>query len=136
MGHVQHDPIRTAVLDLDIAVLLTAMPYAQRLVHIIARLGAGCIVSWPVSATALTLQSASNLAAATAWRSVTIAATVPASSPVQTMQLYVDNSLAYSVGGQSLSKTLALASGPHYIVIKAWDATGINWFTGENITVQ
>ena len=67
---------------------------------------------------------------------VTIAATVPASSPVQTMQLYVDNSLAYSVGGQSLSKTLALASGPHSIVIKAWDATGINWSTGENITVQ
>ncbi len=67
---------------------------------------------------------------------VTIAATVPASSPVQTMQLYVDNSLAYSVGGQSLSKTLALASGPHSILIKAWDATGINWSTGENITVQ
>jgi hypothetical protein len=55
---------------------------------------------------------------------------------VQSMQLYMDTSLAYSVGGQSLNKTLALAAGSHYIVIKAWDATGISWSSGENITVQ
>jgi hypothetical protein len=67
---------------------------------------------------------------------VTIAAAVPTSSPVQTMQLYVDNALAYSVGGQLLNKTLALAAGSHNIVIKAWDATGISWSSGENITVQ
>src|SRR5262249_28241026 len=35
------NPIRTAVLDLDIAVLLTTMPYAQRLIHIIAGLRTG-----------------------------------------------------------------------------------------------
>ena len=79
---------------------------------------------------------ASPAANATVTSPVTIAASVPGSSPVQTMQLYVDNSLAYSVGGRLLNKTLALASGPHYIVIKGWDGTGISWSSGENITVQ
>src|SRR5262249_47307201 len=36
-----HDPIRPAVLDLDVAVLLPPMAHAQRLVDIIARLRTG-----------------------------------------------------------------------------------------------
>src|SRR5262252_4739304 len=38
LGDVNHDPIRTAVLDLDVAVRLTPVAHAQRLVYIIARL--------------------------------------------------------------------------------------------------
>ena len=67
---------------------------------------------------------------------VTIIASAPASSPVQSMQVYVDSKLAYSVNGQSVKKAFTLSSGAHYIVVKGWDATGINWSSGENINVR
>src|SRR5262249_52358407 len=41
LRHVNHDPVRPTVLDLNVAVLLTPMAHTQRLIHIIARLRAG-----------------------------------------------------------------------------------------------
>jgi phosphatidylinositol-3-phosphatase len=67
---------------------------------------------------------------------VTINASAPANSPVQTMQIYIDNALASSVSGQSITQSFSLATGQHYIVAKGWDATGNNWYTSENITVH
>jgi phosphatidylinositol-3-phosphatase len=68
--------------------------------------------------------------------SVTISASAPTGSPVQIMQIYIDNALAYSASGQSVTKPFSLAPGQHYIVAKGWDGTGDNWYTGEYITVQ
>lgn len=67
---------------------------------------------------------------------VTISGYAPASSPVQTMQIYIDNALAYQASGQSISHSFTLASGKHYIVAKGWDAYGNNWLAGEYINVQ
>jgi phosphoesterase family protein/Big-like domain-containing protein len=66
---------------------------------------------------------------------VTITAYAPATSPVQTMQIYIDNALAYQASGYSISHSFTLASGKHYIVAKGWDAYGDNWYTGEYVTV-
>jgi acid phosphatase len=67
---------------------------------------------------------------------VTVQASAPSASPVHTMQIYIDNALAYSVSGQSISHSFSLSSGKHYIVAKGWDGSGNNWLTGEYITVQ
>lgn len=67
---------------------------------------------------------------------VTVRASAPSSSPVQTMQIYIDNSLAYQVSGQTISHSFSLALGAHHIVAKGWDGSGNNWLSGENVTVK
>jgi hypothetical protein len=52
------------------------------------------------------------------------------------MQIYVDNSLAYSATGRAVTHTFSLSSGQHYIVAKGWDGSGSSWYTGEHITVK
>ncbi|MBO0910280.1 MAG: hypothetical protein J2P13_00695 [Acidobacteria bacterium] len=79
------------------------------------------------------LAPASN---ATVSSPVTIKASAPGSSPVETMQIYIDNALAYSSSGQSIQKAFNLAPGRHYIVAKGWDDSNDNWYSGEYITVQ
>jgi len=73
---------------------------------------------------------------ATVTSPVTIAASAPSTSPVQTMQIYIDNALAYQASGQSIKQSFSLAIGKHYIVAKGWDGSGNNWLTGEYITVH
>lgn len=73
---------------------------------------------------------------ATVSSSVTIKASAPSSSPVQTMQIYIDNALKSQASGQTISHTFSLSSGKHYIVAKGWDGGGNNWYTGEYITVN
>jgi phosphatidylinositol-3-phosphatase len=68
--------------------------------------------------------------------SITITASAPSKSPVQTMQIYIDGALVASASGKSISKSFSLPSGQHHIVAKGWDATGDNWSSGENITVK
>jgi phosphatidylinositol-3-phosphatase len=67
---------------------------------------------------------------------VTISASAPATSPVETMQIYIDSSLASSTSGQTIRHTFELAAGRHYIVAKGWDNSGNNWYTGEYVTVR
>jgi len=65
-----------------------------------------------------------------------VTASAPATSPVETMQIYIDNSLAYQVSAKIVSHAFSLASGKHYIVAKGWDSSGNNWLTGEYVNVQ
>jgi hypothetical protein len=67
---------------------------------------------------------------------VTIAASAPGGSTVQTMQIYVDDKLLYQASGKSVSHSFALSSGQHKIVAKGWDAYGVNWFSTQFITVN
>lgn len=67
---------------------------------------------------------------------VHIAASAPANSPVQTMQVYVDNALAYQTSGQSANTSLSLSPGQHYLVAKGWDQSGHNWQSAEYINVK
>ena len=73
---------------------------------------------------------------ATVGSPVTITASAPSSSAVQTMQIYIDDSMVYQVSGKSTSHSFALSSGQHKIVAKGWDAYGVAWFSTEYITVN
>lgn len=53
---------------------------------------------------------------------VTVAASAPASSPVQEMQVYFYGSPVYSLRGHSVNKVLTMASGQHHLVVKGRDA--------------
>jgi phosphoesterase family protein/Big-like domain-containing protein len=66
---------------------------------------------------------------------VPIKASAPSSSPVQTMQIYVDNAMVYQVSGQTVSTSLSLPSGRHYMVVKGWDGSGKNWSSAEYVIV-
>lgn len=78
----------------------------------------------------------SPIANATVSSPVKITAAAPGGSPVQTMQIYIDGALAYQGAGQTVSTSLAMSSGKHYLVAKGWDTLGNNWYTGEYINVQ
>ena len=67
---------------------------------------------------------------------VTITASAPSSSAVQTMQIYIDSSMVYQVSGKSVSHSFKLSSGKHYVVAKGWDAYGVSWLSGEYVTVN
>jgi hypothetical protein len=73
---------------------------------------------------------------ATVGSPVTITASAPSSSAVQTMQIYIDDKMLYQVSGKSVSHSFALSSGQHKIVAKGWDASGVGWFSTESITVN
>src|SRR6185437_1660732 len=73
---------------------------------------------------------------ATVGSPVTITASAPSSSTVQTMQIYIDNKMLYQVSGKSVSHSFTLSPGQHKIVAKGWDAYGVGWFSTESITVN
>lgn len=87
-----------------------------------------------VSSVPITISAPSSNA--TVSSPVTVQASAPSSSPVQTMQIYIDGALAYQASGQSVSNVFALPAGTHSIVAKGWDDSGNNWYSGENITVK
>ncbi len=78
----------------------------------------------------------SPTANATVTSPVKFQASVPSASPVYAMQIYVDNVCQYTVNAKSISTALSIASGVHYIVVKAWDTGGSTWITGFNINVK
>jgi hypothetical protein len=41
------------------------------------------------------------------------------------MMIYVDNSSVYSVKASSINTTVNMTSGKHYIVVQAWDTSGV-----------
>lgn len=92
--------------------------------------------SMTVTVAGVPIKISSPLANSTVTSPVTITASAPTSSPVKTMQIYIDNARAYQVSGQAVSHAFTLASGTHYVVAKGWDDSGNTWLTGENITVK
>jgi hypothetical protein len=55
---------------------------------------------------------------------------------VYAMQVYVDNSLQYSTSGNTVNTAIAISSGQHYLLVKAWDTGGGTWTSGVNIVVN
>jgi len=72
---------------------------------------------------------------ATVGSPVLVSASAPGNSPVQTVQIYVDNVLLYQASSQSVTTSLPLSPGQHHIVAKGWDGSGNNWSSGEYITL-
>ncbi len=54
---------------------------------------------------------------------------------VTAMQLYVNGSLKYSQPVTSFNQNSAMSPGANFLVIKAWDYTGLSFRTQRNITV-
>ena len=82
------------------------------------------------------IKISSPAANATVTSPVTIAAAAPSTSPVKSMQIYIDGKMVYQVSGKSIQHSFSLAAGKHYVVAKGWDGSGDNWFTGEYINVR
>jgi acid phosphatase len=64
-----------------------------------------------------------------------VAAAKSASAPITAMRIYVDNVSQYLTFSSSLDTSLALSSGPHFLVVQAWDATGAVFKNPQNINV-
>ena len=73
---------------------------------------------------------------ATVTSPVTITGSAPSDSPVQTMQIYIDDVMSYQASGKSITHSFKLAAGQHKVVAKGWDSSGGQWYTVENITVN
>jgi hypothetical protein len=54
---------------------------------------------------------------------------------ITAMQAYVDNQLAFQTSGSSIDTQLPLSLGAHYIVTKAWDAAGHNFWSPRQVTI-
>jgi hypothetical protein len=64
-----------------------------------------------------------------------VAAAKSASAPITAMRIYVDDVSQYLTFSSSLDTSLALSSGPHFLVVQAWDATGAVFKNPQNINV-
>jgi PKD repeat protein len=52
------------------------------------------------------------------------------------MQIYVDGAVVYSVNSANLDGTISVASGPHTLVVKAWDNAGRNFYKQLAVTIN
>lgn len=60
-----------------------------------------------------------------------------ASGPnVIAMQVYIDQGLAYTTGGNTINTSINVVAGQHYLQVKAWDSGGGTWTSGVNINVK
>ena len=63
------------------------------------------------------------------------AAALDNENPITGMVLYVDSQIQGRSNNASLSASVALSSGSHPVVVRAWDSTGFFFSSQENITV-
>lgn len=66
---------------------------------------------------------------------VTVEADAHDTNTVTAMQEYIDGNLDYSEDVTSFTHSFTLGPGPHLLVTKAWDATGLSFRSDRNITV-
>jgi hypothetical protein len=68
---------------------------------------------------------------------VHILAAAKSTAPITTMQIYVDNKLVFHSPNSSVMDTdVPMATGAHFMVVKAWDSTGRNFSSSRSISVH
>ena len=67
----------------------------------------------------------SPAAGSTLGSTVQFTAAAKSSSPITAMKIYVDGVAKFSTSANSLNTSLSIASGPHSVVVQAWDAKGV-----------
>ena len=67
--------------------------------------------------------------------SIPVQATAYDKTQVTALQEYLDGNLLYSQPVETLTTAFPANLGPHLLVTKAWDASGINFITNRHITV-
>lgn len=65
-----------------------------------------------------------------------ITATTIDPTPVSSVQVYVDNRLAYQVSGTGVQASIGLPAGKHWVVVQAWNRSGATYKKGEWVTVK
>jgi acid phosphatase len=66
---------------------------------------------------------------------LTVTATAGGANSANAMQVYVDNVDVYQTSGSTVNAKLTLNSGPHNIVVQAWDSSGGITKNSFNVTV-
>jgi hypothetical protein len=59
-----------------------------------------------------------------------------AGTPVTTMQVYVDNQLAYQQSANQINASISMSAGPHHVVVQSWDTAGGIHKSAIDLTVQ
>jgi hypothetical protein len=67
---------------------------------------------------------------------VASATTGNSSDPIGAMRIYVDDQSVFTTQTASINTSLTMSSGPHHIVIVAWDQVGASWTKDATINVQ
>jgi hypothetical protein len=68
---------------------------------------------------------------------VHVVAAAKSTAHITTMQIYVDFKEVFHAPNASLIETdVLMTSGAHFMVVKAWDSTGRNFFSSKTINVQ
>ncbi|MGC2745622.1 MAG: PKD domain-containing protein, partial [Candidatus Angelobacter sp.] len=99
-------------------------------------LGASSTASTSVTIKAPEVIVSSPAAGALLPSQVHVAANGFSGSTVVAMQIYVDGTIVYSVNSASLDATISVASGPHTLVVKGWDAAGRNFLKQLGVTIN
>ncbi|HTC94803.1 MAG TPA: Ig-like domain-containing protein [Terriglobales bacterium] len=73
---------------------------------------------------------------ATVTSPVQVTASANASSPIATMQVYIDNNLAYQSKSGKIDTALNAGGGPHSLTVQAWDQNGQIYKSSLNVTVS
>jgi hypothetical protein len=66
----------------------------------------------------------------------TVAASATGPNPITAMQVYLDNTLDFSVSAASLKTSLSAGAGSHLLVVQAWDTTGAVYKQSLTVTVS
>ena len=61
-----------------------------------------------------------------------------ATSPtgIDALQVYIDNVLTYQVKSSTIDTFIAVGTGTHRVVLKAWDVNSSSWMQKVNVTVK
>lgn len=68
--------------------------------------------------------------------SFTVAASGYDTTPITAIQIYADGILKSSSSSSSITKTLTLPTGAHYLTVKIWDSAGNTYKKSETIKVK
>ncbi|HEX4605581.1 MAG TPA: hypothetical protein VH724_16385, partial [Candidatus Angelobacter sp.] len=66
---------------------------------------------------------------------VHVVAAAKSTAPITSMQIYLDFKEVFHSPSALIETDVPMGSGPHFIIVKAWDSTGRSFSSSRNITV-
>ena len=123
--------IRAATLDVQ-------LPMAAGVHNLVAQAWdtAGAIFKKGESVSVNGVNIASPLNGASTGQLVQFTASAYSAQGITAMRIYVDNVSRFLTSANSLNTALMLASGPHTVVIQAWDKAGAVFKSTSKISVN
>lgn len=84
----------------------------------------------------ITVSSPSNSTVASPTKFAATAKSSISGVSITAFKIYVDNNEKYSIGSSSISTSLSLSAGSHYVVLQAWDSKGNIYKKALNLSVS